>query len=171
MRVHALLLATALVFPGDALSQEDTKAPLRQGGVIGGSVRPPGEYARFPDVLFAVGVITDAELDITCAGKAVKHEDGRTFDLGPCIAAGGLLQMRVLVASKGAPSGLVVLSLPWHDQSSREADRLQVGDVVATTFVREEKPEGWSCGRLQPCSTPPLSTYHALELFKRTLWP
>ena len=171
MRRHALLIAIVLAFGGEATSQEVAKQPLRQGGIIGGSIRPPADYSRVPGVLFAVGTVTDIELDATCAGKAVKHENGRTLDLGPCIPAGGLLQMSVLAGSDGAPKFQVVLQLPWHDQSSREADRLQVGDVIATTLYREKKPEGWSCGRLQSCSAPPATTLHVVELFKRALWP
>ena len=171
MRCPALLMAILLGIAGEASSQEGAKQPLRQGGTIGGSVRPPGDYSRVPEVLFAVGVVTDIDLDITCVGRAVRHENGRTFDLGSCIAAGGLLQVSVIAGSDGALKGQVVLQLPWHDQSSREADRLQVGDVIATTLRRENKPAGWSCGRLQICSTPPPTTYDALELFKRVSWP
>jgi len=171
MRRQALLIAIVLGVAGTATSQEGAKAPLRQDGTIGGSVRPVGDYSRATGLLFAVGVVTDVELDPTCAGRAVSRENGRAFDLGSCIAAGGLLQMRVVAGSDGAPKGQVVVQLPWHDQSSRETDRIQVGDVITTTFLRVKKPEGWSCGRLQSCSTPPPTTYDALELFKRAQWP
>jgi hypothetical protein len=147
------------------------QSPTRQDGKIGGVERPLGDYSRVKNVQFVVGVVSDIEQDTKCEGRLVtRGPDQRKIDVGPCIAE-DLLAVRVVVGSGEVRKGTLVLHLPLHDQSSKDSDRVEKGDVIGATLTVEKKPDSYSCGRLAKCSQRPAMIYRAQEIFRRVLWP